>query len=77
MPWKLDHKCNAGDDELRDFTALKTVRGGQNVTVMLCESCKEQVVMVGHEIFGEAVHNDRLGSNLPPGFFIPRSPRSS
>lgn len=77
MPWQINHRCNISQPD-RDFDILKTVRNGRDVTLALCPNpaCREEIVMDGHDLFQEAVHADRVGDNLPPGFWLPRGPRA-
>jgi hypothetical protein len=88
MPWLIQHKCNISQSDLSEYAVVKLTRDGQPFTKIECGSpdCGEEFVLVGHEMFDEAVEvNQASGSgspadpssyDLPPGFVIPRSRRA-
>lgn len=76
MPWNIAHKCNVTDSDTTPFAVIRAEHNGAPVTVVSCPKqggCRERFVVLGHELFGEAESTERMGSNFPPGFFIPRA----
>ena len=79
MPWLIQHKCNMGQSDLGEYAITKLRRDGEPFTRVSCSSpeCREEFILVGHEMFDEAVSMHQAasisGHSLPPGFVIPRS----
>lgn len=70
MPWLLQHKCNM----TAPFTNYGLVKAQDEnshpITIMVCEGCREQMIVYGWDAFGEA---QPQVPGMPPGFVIPRS----
>lgn len=76
MPWKLEHKCHIADADAdtKPYGMLRLTNpdSGQQVTKAVCPNCREELVFLGQEPFGEAQAID-TSTGLPPGFLLPRS----
>lgn len=77
MPWQIVHKCKITNAEPDGFAIIRTEREGRKVTLAQCENhaCQEQMALLGHDLFKEAIHTDQVQRDLPPGFWIPNSSR--
>lgn len=78
MPWLIQHKCNLSDTEVANYSmmAAKRTETGEDITRVMCPSCGEEFIMLGHDMFKEGHSTKGAGLSLPPGFVVARSRRS-
>lgn len=74
MPWNINHRCNMTSPP-SEFGAMKAVQNGQKVTRVMCPKCREEFVILGHDMFNEATPVGGSTTGLPPGFLLPKSYR--
>jgi hypothetical protein len=76
VPWLIQHKCNITQSGFSEYAIFKVHREGQDLTRVTCPNvdCREEFVILGHEMFTEAVPAKRV--LVPPGIIVPTSRRS-
>ena len=74
MPWLIQHKCNMSG-EITDYAIMRAEHNGQKLTKVVCPKpdCREEFIIIGHEMFGEATDSKAIGPGLPPGFWLPKT----
>lgn len=81
MPWLILHRCSISQSEPSEYAIIRSVHDGEKVTRVVCPNsdCREEFLILGHELFDEAVSNEQLAglTGLPPGFVIARSRKAA
>jgi hypothetical protein len=80
MPWLILHRCNVSQSEPSEYSVIKVRRDNEVLTQVVCPNpdCREEFFVKGHEMFSEAVSElNGQRSNLPPGFVIARTGRTT
>lgn len=71
MAWLLLHKCNVYQPEPRPYGLAKNDDPAQGpLTQAICPSCREQLIIIGHEFFEAAKPNWQMDAKAPPGFTV-------